>query len=182
VPPADPLAQPAQQTTIWQVYADGRPAALLGGLDALPLFAGPPAISPDLGSVAYLREGEPGGERTLIMAHIEETGLGEAVAVASGVETIESWSKDGVYVAYGPVSSDGVVTRFLAAANGEVTQVGEAGTTVFDVRWLDGERFFFLQSDPRGFVVGRGDVGGLAEGVAGAGTLFPTYDFAEVAD
>jgi hypothetical protein len=60
IPPADPLAQPPQATSLWNIPADGLPPVQEGSLFAVPFFEEPVAYSPDLSRLAYLVEvGQP---------------------------------------------------------------------------------------------------------------------------
>ena len=60
IPPVDPLALPAQPTSLWKIPTDGSPPVQEGSLTAVPFFEEPPTYSPDLSRLAYLVEaGQP---------------------------------------------------------------------------------------------------------------------------
>lgn len=168
IPPPDAFAQPLPATSIFRLYSDGRPAHLVKTVEAMALF-NPPAISPDLTLVAHL---QPVGENesNLMIGLLEG---GEPVLYARNVQVFDGWSPDS--------------EQFIFTTANGTKQLGRSGmaprslpglpTTVVDVRWVDGERFLFLNQTPRGWDLVLAHVDGSSEIVAAVAGLPPSYDF-----
>ncbi len=146
--PADPLAQPAQQTTIWRVPAGGSPAELVANLRADPL--GRFILAPDQGLVAYFGSEDDAGERALL---VTELASGETSLYAEDVfNIISGWSPATSRFAYLLNPQEGVE----AFPQAQLAQPGRlpvaidvtAGSSdqilVGEVRWLDDYRFLAL--------------------------------------
>jgi hypothetical protein len=168
IPPADPLAQPLPATSIFRLFSDGRPAHLVNTVEAMALF-NPPAISPDLALVAYL---QPVGENesNLMIGLLEG---GEAVLYARNAQAFDGWSPDSEQFIY--TAADG--TKQLGRSGMAPRPLPGSPTAVVDVRWVDGERFLFLNQTPRGWDLVLAHVDGTSEIVAAVAGFPPSYDF-----
>jgi hypothetical protein len=169
IPPADPLAQPVQNTSLFRLPVDGRPGHLVQSITAHSLYSGP-ALSPDLRYVAFL---QPTGENQydLRLSRVE----GEPIIYARDVQELLGWAPDS--------------EKFIFAHDFSVKQLGrvdspprtliETVVMVTDIRWVDSERFLFFSQSVRGWDLTLGHVDGtttIITAVAGAPTQ---YDFAD---
>jgi hypothetical protein len=168
IPPPDPFARPLPATSIFRLFSDGRPAHLVKTVEAMALF-NPPAISPDMTLVAYL---QPVGENesNLMMGLLEG---GEAVLYARNAQAFDGWSPDSEQFIY--TAADG--TKQLGRSGTAPRPLPGSPTSVVDVRWVDGERFLFLNQTPRGWDLVLGHVDGTSEIVAAVAGFPPSYDF-----
>jgi hypothetical protein len=168
IPPPDPFARPLPATSIFRLFSDGRPAHLVKTVEAMALF-NPPAISPDMTLVAYL---QPVGENesNLMMGLLEG---GEAVLYARNAQAFDGWSPDSEQFIY--TAADG--TKQLGRSGTAPRPLPGSPTSVVDVRWVDGERFLFLNQTPRGWDLVLGHVDGTSEIVAAIAGFPPSYDY-----
>jgi Tol biopolymer transport system component len=157
VPPADPLAQPPQLSSVWYVHVDGRPARLLGTIEADPL--GSNAFSPDLRYVAYLAPpegaGQAPGEGDLLLTDLENE---ETVSYARGVRDVYGWSPDSQRFAF---LSQAEPPQALVGELGSdpVPVHGDAEAASIDVRWLDSSRFLYTAITAQGRTLYLAEVG-----------------------
>jgi hypothetical protein len=168
IPPPDPFARPLPATSIFRLFSDGRPAHLVKTVEAMALF-NPPAISPDMTLVAYL---QPVGENesNLMMGLLEG---GEAVLYARNAQAFDGWSPDSEQFIY--TAADG--TKQLGRSGTAPRPLPGSPTSVVDVRWVDGERFLFLNQTPRGWDLVLGHVDGTSEIVEAIAGFPPSYDY-----
>jgi hypothetical protein len=188
IPPADPLAQPNQQTTIWHLPTDGTPARLQAGIEAAPLL-GPDAISfsPDLKFVAYAQlRGDVSGAPEQLESWLEVRRLANNDTQAyPEVNSQYGWSPDSRHFAF---SAGRQVAQLKIGQWSDSTLSGsvEAGTPVYDVRWVDAGHYLFVarHGTERGAEGDRwelrlGDLHGSGTVLASADD-WPRYDFALV--
>jgi hypothetical protein len=168
IPPPDPFARPLPATSIFRLFSDGRPAHLVKTVEAMALF-NPPAIAPDLALVAYL---QPVGENesNLMIGLVEG---GEPVLYARNVQAFDGWSPDSEQFIY--TAADG--TKQLGRSGMAPRPLPGSPTNVVDVRWVDGERFLFLNQTPRGWDLVLGHVDGTSEIVESIAGFPPSYDY-----
>jgi hypothetical protein len=138
LPPADPLAQPAAPTTLWQISLEGG-AQQVGRINAVPFFEQPVVYSPDLARIAYLRPGE-NDQRQVVIATYD--GQGELV-VAGGVNVrLFGWSPDGKKLAY---SLGELQEAWVGGVDGAPQPLGGAQFGLQDLRWVDDQRLVVIQ-------------------------------------
>jgi hypothetical protein len=185
--PADPLARPVQQTTIWRVPAGNSPAELVANLRADPF--GRFILAPDQGLVAYLSSEDEANEKDLL---ITELSSGETIIYAEDVFHITSnWSPGASQFTYLP----GFEEQPGAYPQAQVAQPGHQPATidtstgsadqlfVTDVRWLDDNRFLALGRPPTAeeWLILLGHPGSAMQEIATIndtpGSDVPSYDF-----
>jgi hypothetical protein len=136
-PAPDPLGDPTQLSTFWNVPVSGTPSALTTFL-AVPIFMGFPYVSPDANNVLYL--GEVVG------------GLGIHSITAGGTDTyytwfatggvgLIGWNPDSIHITYWQVPTQ---ARILAA--GVDNPLGDT-PSVTDVSWLSSSQYLYLNGD-----------------------------------
>ena len=178
IPPADPLSQPLQATTLWRLHADGTRAEPLGNFPvAIAHTYGAITIAPDLSRVAFLQTSATQGSGfDLMLAAVGEM-LGDPASYSSNVGAVDNWSPGGTYFVYAPVLGD-VPARQLGQPGEAPQAIGAAEKAVFDVTWVDDNRFLYVQESDRGWDLVLGQVGGPQQLVASAGGPAPPYDIA----
>jgi Tol biopolymer transport system component len=158
IPPADPLAQPPQLTSIWHLPTDGTPATLIGSIAALP--GSLPAFSPEPRFVAYIEpaaDGAPGGAAGTLLVHDLETG--ETIGEYPQASQIYGWALDSGHLA------------FLAQLERPQAQIAPFGgpaapahddtsVAVIDASWVDASRYLYLASTSNGWSLHLGEIGG----------------------
>jgi len=167
IPAADPQAEPATPTSIWHLPTDGTPARLMGSIAALPIIR--PVFSPDLSHVAYLA-----GQGSLFTTNLD---TGQTVSYQSGVDDVGGWSLDSRHFS------------FLTFAEGQPqTQIGRLGfpavpahdetkAAAVDLEWVGAYHYLFLATDPQGWEIRLGEVGGASRVLVAVDGHQP-YDFA----
>lgn len=147
IPPADPLARPAQPTTLWTIPLDGAPVQD-GQVVAVAFFETPVAYSPDLQRLIYIQEvGQPAENlRELWIATYD--GQGGWPYNRSAMMRFESWS---------PASNQFV---FIAGEMGlawlgsleEAPQpFSRDPAGIQRVRWVDDQRILYLKQQSGAF-------------------------------
>lgn len=190
IPPADPLVPPVQRTTIWRIPTDGTPARLETVVEAAPLL-GPDVLtfSPDLKFVAYAQlRGDVNGAPEQLESWLEVRRLAnEDVQAYPEVNAQYGWAPDSRRFAFS-VGRE-VAQLKIGHWSGPTLSGGvEAGTPVFDVRWVDADHYLFVSryDAERGAEGDRwelrlGDIHGSSTVLASADD-WPRYDFTIVSD
>jgi hypothetical protein len=186
IPPPEPHIQPAGRTTIWQLPTDGSPARMLTSIISAPMV-GPEtlAFSPDLEYLAYIQvqqaESAP-SEQFEMKLQIERLANGDWQAYPDA-STLFGWSPDSRRFAFAAGRQEHQLT--IGQWSGEtVPGTAMADTPVFDVRWVDAERYLFVArtSAQRGAAQEGWDL--VLADIHGSSTIlasmddYPRYDFA----
>jgi Tol biopolymer transport system component len=186
IPPADPFVQPAAQTTIWHIAADGSPARLLTSVDAAPLLSSDsPAFSSDLEYVAYAQiRGAEGASPAQAEPWLEVQRLAngdrQAYPYASN---LVRWAPDSQLFAF--IAGRHEPRLYIGQWSGAtVPGAVDAGTDVFDVRWVDAEHYLFVARSKAergpaqdGWDLVLADIHGTSTILASMDS-YPQYDFA----
>lgn len=147
VPPADPLAQPLQPTSIWHVPADGSAARLL---QTITTRRDAWAFSPDLRDVAYLDQtgaaAPPPESAPLAILDLDS---GKRSIYEAPVFQIAGWSPDGRHIAFA-ISPGDARTQILDASSRTVLTYGGEGVRVEELRWVDANRHLFVLAGLQG--------------------------------
>jgi hypothetical protein len=158
IPPADPLAQPRQPTSIWSLATDGTPATLIGSLAAQP--GSQPSFSPELKLVAYLEPSEtgaPGATPGKLLVQDLETG--ETIGEYASVGSIYGWSPDSAHLAF--LAQLDLPQAQIAPFGGSAAPAhGDTSVAVIDVGWVDASRYLYLASTSSGWSLHLGEIGG----------------------
>jgi hypothetical protein len=170
IPPTDPFAQPAEQTTIWWVPATGEAAQRMLEISSDP-FQRVFAFSPDLRYVAYI---EPLAEAALAPAlAVTDLQSGEVVTRYAGVTTLYGWSPDGGYLAF-LQGSERALAQIAALGQAPQAVPGEAAATL-DVHWVAPDQYLYVTQAPEGWEIWLGTIKGESQRVAVVGGELPDF-------
>jgi hypothetical protein len=198
IPPVDSNMHPPPPASVWHIRTDGTPASMIASVAVGQRDL--PALSPDLGYVAHLHDGQSDSTSvpivSLLVTDLEnretvmyypEAGSGTPVTLDSG-ETITEYPAVTSFYGWAPDSQH---FAFLAYPGSELppqAQIGQLGggtaplysdaDAVIDVRWVDADRYLFLAQGGRGWGIMLGEVDGPVKSVAGVVGSPPAYDFA----
>jgi Tol biopolymer transport system component len=186
IPPVNPLAQPVQHTSIWHLPTDGSPARMLTGIDAAPLLSsGSIAFSADLEYVAYAQirqaEGVPPSQAEPWL-EVQRLANGDRQAYPYSGDIVR-WAPDSQFFAF--IAGRHEPRLYIGQWSG-VTVPGavDAGTDVFDVRWVDAEHYLFVARSKAergpaqdGWDLVLADLHGSSTILASMDS-YPQYDFA----
>jgi Tol biopolymer transport system component len=154
--PQEPLAEPRQQSTVWDISSDGSPARIIGAVTTVPLLG--PELSPDLNHIAYVVEhgATADNQREL---HI-------AVADASGNTIYQTGQLD--FMGWAPDSR-----RFIFSSGSDnqakLGAIGGAAVSFSDVNpvaavsWLKDGKVIFLHRTSNSWEMRIGTPGGASE-------------------
>jgi len=174
----DRLGKPEDPSSVWEIPAAGGKAVKL--LDFHLNGLGPGAsISPDLQRLAYFQNVNTGGQQDLHIATLD--GSLDQVYTTGSLNWV-TWADDSqrfVWTQYGQVGSGR--PTFLGRMGQEPIQLG-APQSPYDLAWVEGDRFLFLDNDggtPPTWSLYLGTVGGANQLVAElpAGNGFPRFEF-----
>jgi hypothetical protein len=137
IPASDPLGDPTEVTTVWNVPVSGT-ATVLDTFVAVPAFASAPVLSPDGSQVLYLAAS---GSDNVI--HVRQVGGldNDYTSAAAGQIGIVNWSPDSTHFVYWlPQLSN---TYFGAV--GEITSsVSDISPDANAVRWIDSSLLIYI--------------------------------------
>jgi hypothetical protein len=184
VPPPEPDARPIQHTTIWRIPVDGSSAELVTTIKALPGAA--VCFSPRMTYVAYveaLRLGETPDEVRVQLRVVRLTdGAWQAYPDAG---ELHGWAPNSRRFAF-VAGRERPQLKIGEWSGGTIPGSIDAGISVYDVRWIDRNRYLFIarRNGERG---AEGDSWDLILGdVSGSSTILASapddigYDFALV--
>jgi hypothetical protein len=172
IPPQDPLADPAAATQVLHLPIDGSPSSLLAEFEMTPFFSQPAVLSPDTNRLAYVAPGFSGDPYSGIL-RITNTDGTDNVDYDGGQIQFLGWSPDN--------------RRFIYAVN-DASHIGEVGshtvplsgiTSMRNVRWVDPNRYLYLNRSDTSWELVLGQLGGgpfLIARTAPSGNLI-SYDF-----
>jgi len=154
--PQEPLAEPRQNTSIWEIPADGSPAKMIRVVTSMPLLG--PELSPDLNHIVYLKEhGAPADNQREL--HI-------SVSDNSGDTIYQTGQLD--FMGWAPDSS-----RFIFSSGtdnkAKLGQIGQAAVPFSDVdpvmavSWLKDGKVIFLHRTSSSWEIRIGAPGGASE-------------------
>ncbi len=196
IPPADLNTFPLPPATVWHIPADGTPASLIESVAAGQRK--PPVLSPDLRYVAHLDDGQSVPPSTPIISLLitdldsgetamyyppEDTGTqvtldsGETITEYPAATLFYGWAPDSQHFAF-LAQSDAAPQAQIGRLGGDTVPIYGDADTIIDVRWIDADRYLFLASNPKGWDIMRGQIGGPVKSVAGVVGSPPAYDFA----
>jgi dipeptidyl aminopeptidase/acylaminoacyl peptidase len=173
IPPHESLAVPAQPTAIWHLPADGSPPSTLLSMVMVPFFQQAAVISPDRSQVAFLTDVSPDTPAILDL-HIANLDGSSDVIYTNGSYRFDGWSQDSEH--------------FLYTENGQNPRVGRLGdspqlfsgiTLMVNPRWVDANRFLYLNRLSSSWELWLGDQGGAPASLLAstAGEDMISYDF-----
>ncbi len=142
VPPVESLAEPRPSYKLYQLPLDGSPAILEGELLAAPFFEQPPAYSPDLARLAFLREtGQPAENlRQLLLSTYD--GKGEWVYAKAALLHFGAWSPDNRRFVYTLGENQ---EAWLGSLDEAPQPLTGGGSGISNMRWVGADRLVFVQ-------------------------------------
>lgn len=157
VPPSDPMLQPAQSSTVWQILTDGSPAIEMCSVLSAPFIW--PILSPDLSKVAYLAEvGSPGD--AIFEFHIANVDGSGDILLQTGQLRFIGWGSDSTHFLVG--LEEGKV--HLGGISGdEFIPLGDDESIFGGVEWIDSEKFLFLSRSSDGWKIYLASIDGSKE-------------------
>lgn len=143
LPPVDPLAKPAQPTSLWRIALDGSQPQQGGSILAVPFFEQPAVFSPDLERIAFVKEaGQP--EENLRELHLAANdGSGDWIYAKAAALRFLGWAPDSSHFAY---SLGDTQELWLGSLQETPSQPGGETDGVQDLRWVDNSRLLFWQA------------------------------------
>lgn len=174
VPPTDPLAQPAQPTTLWKLPLDGGQPVQEGSVFSVPFMDEPLYYSPDLQRVALIRESTQDGA-TLRELHLTAyDGSGDWNYVRGPMLRFAAWSPDGRRFIYILGEEQEI---FLGSLDSAPQPLGELHYGLIHLSWIDNQRLLYTLQRAQAFDLVLLDLNGgslTLDTVTGAP---PVYDF-----
>jgi Tol biopolymer transport system component len=137
IPASDPLSDPTQPSTFWNVPISGSPSVQTTFV-AVPAFASAPVISPDGSKVLYL--GESGGEDNLQVLQVDGLDTGYTFA-ESGQVGIVNWSPDSTHFVYWLPQP---ATTYIAAVGEIAYNVSDTSPIAIAAQWIDDNRVIYI--------------------------------------
>ncbi len=174
VPPVDPLAEPAQPTSLWLIPADGSGALQTGSVISVPYIESPVSFSPDLKHLVYVKEsGEPASVmREIILANSD--GSGEDLYQKEHLLRFEGWAADGK----GFVFTTGEDQQFWFGSPGKPAQLlSQDLYNLVNIQWIDGQNFLFARFIDNRFALYLGNLQDQAILIDDLISSPPDYDF-----
>lgn len=175
LPPADPMAQPAQQTTVWRIPVDGSNPQLLVDLSSQPLS--PCSFSPDRRYLLYTPTPRSAGGQAVPSLEMIDLQDGDIVSRHPGNYAVYGWSPDGAAVALAAESPDNPIGIIDLLGHGIAKQVGPPAV---EIKWMADDEFLYLIPGDRGWDLIWRDIDGAAE-LLTSDLDFPIYDISQQA-
>jgi hypothetical protein len=176
MPSQDPFA-PGAYGDIWIIQADGSGANHTATIvaDFYQIQSKEITISPDLGSLAYLRDSGTVNVEEIYFANID--GSGETLYDTADLKP-QGWSPDGINYAYVVTTAGGNELRIGRLGYTPLTQ---ATTTniMRNVRWVDDTKLLYFDGSNPTWALKLTQLGsGTTTLTSITGTALPIYDFA----
>ena len=155
IPPHDALAQPAQPSTLWSIPADGSPATRLAEFYTAPILGFDLPISAQAGRVAYMAEiGEqPNAQIELHLLGLDGS-ADETIHTAAYIRFL-GWSPGGQRYAASVGNSQAF---YLGEVGGSFVPAPGAPAGVSSLKWLDEERYIYVQTSDSGATLFSGSL------------------------
>ncbi len=173
LPPSDPLATPAQATSLWQIPGEGAEARQYGGIVAVPFFEQPVFFAPDLARIAFVKESGAPAENMRELHLAANDGSGDWLYAKAAALHFQGWSPDAEKFAY---TLGDTQELWLGSLKEAPRRPGGGMNGVQDLRWVDDERFLFWQANGASLELILANLEGgtiLLDSVTGG----PEYDF-----
>lgn len=155
IPPADPLADPTQQTEVWRLSSNGSSSDLLDSVMAVPFIESEIRFSPDTKWFSYLSGEIDSNSRENHLVSLE-TGQDIVVAKASSV-ILQGWAPDSQHFMYTLGSEMGT---WLADISGKSAAISTEDFGNRLLAWVDDIGFVFWTQAPDAFELWYGTVNG----------------------
>lgn len=172
-PPSDPLADPAQPTTLWEIPAAGGEARQLSQLAGSTFFGAEAAFSPDLSRVLYTEQvGEPAENmRALHITQVD--GIQDLVSLTAPLLEAAGWAGDSDHFLFW--TGQDRELRYAEVGGSDRPLI--AGAQLVDVRFVDPEHFLYIAANGQNFELGLGNLDGAIQSIDTVTGLPPEFDF-----
>jgi hypothetical protein len=137
IPASDPLGDPMEVTTVWNVPVSG-PATVLDTFVAAPAFASAPIISPDGNIVLYLMES--GSNSTLQVRQVGGSDTGYTTAETGHIGIVNLSPDSTRFIYWLPQPSN----TYLGAVGEIASSVSDISPNATAVQWIDNNRLIFI--------------------------------------
>jgi hypothetical protein len=136
-----------------------------------------PVISPALDLIAYLSSPEVAPERTdLLFVNWADT-MGDPTFYTSTVDSFDDWSPGGERFSFNrPPSEIASISAFTGRIDEEPKPVGDGESVAIDVRWIDDDRYLYLQASDKGWNLLLTDDSGVVTPIAAVVGQPPAFD------
>jgi hypothetical protein len=175
LPPADPLARPAQPTSLWTIPTDGSAPTRDGGVQAVAFFESPVEYSPSLARIAYLVEvGQPAENlRELHIATFD--GQGDWVYSKAPAIQFLGWSPNSQRFVF---TTDLDQQTWLGGIDAAGVTFGDDPYRVSNLSWVDAKRLLYVKEQLGEYDFYLADLDGRATLLDSVPPPPPGYDFA----
>lgn len=174
IPPADPLGEPRQPTTLWTIPIDGNPASQIGSIMAAPFSGAENCISPDLSHLAYASEvGDP-AENLRDFHLADTTGANQVTLLNNQHIAFSSWAPDSqhfIIIAGEPSSV------LLGDLHNNFQPITENSDVVAYVTWVNTSQVLFAKGVGDNWELRLGELDGNSQVLDTISNNPPPYDF-----
>ncbi|MBN1536845.1 MAG: hypothetical protein JW908_08950 [Anaerolineales bacterium] len=175
IPPADPLGDPRQPTTLWSIPVDGNPATQIGSIMAAPFSGVENAFSPDFSKIMYTSE-ITNSDQNLSDLHLADSNSANDITLLSNQ-----------YVAFNNWAPDSQHFMIIAGEPSSV-QLGDFqanfqpltldSDVVANVLWVDANRIIYAKGVNETWELRLGVLDGTSEVIDTIQSNLPQYDYA----
>jgi hypothetical protein len=154
--PQEPLAEPRQNTSVWEMPSDGSPARMIGVMASVPLLS--PELSPDLNHIAYLVEhGAPADKQREL--HISVSDNSGDTIYQTGQLDFMGWAPDSNHFIF----TSGTDNKLQLGQIGHGAVPFSNVDPVAAVSWLKNGKVIFLHRTSSSWEIRIGAPGGASE-------------------
>ena len=144
LPPVDPLAKPAQPTSLWRIALDGSQPQQVGSILAVPFFEQPVVFSPDLrADRVRQRSGAAGGKPARAAPGCQRRL--RRLGVCQSARRCISWAGRPTASHFAYALGD-TQELWVGSLQETPSQPGGGIDGVQDLRWVDSSRMLFWQA------------------------------------
>jgi len=176
IPPADPMAEPLGPTRLYRIPVDVSPAVEVGSVTAFNLGGFGVNFSPDLVHIAYLRPvGQP-PDNAYELHVASSDGTNDNLFLTETNLLLHGWTADPqrFFFSMGPA-----MEMQIGSVGGGHQPLAGSAQGVFQLRWIDPERYLYLQENAGAIELRLGQLNGehrLIDSLPGG---LPLYDFSD---
>lgn len=174
IPPADPLGDPRQPTTLWTIPLDGNSASQIGSIMAAPFSGAENSISPDLSHVAYASEVGDLAQNLRDFHLADPTGANQVTLLSNQFVAFSSWAPDSqhfIIVAGEPASVQ------LGDLQNNFQPITENSDVVAYVTWVNANQVLYAKGVGDNWELLLGELDGNSQVIDTIPNNPPPYDF-----
>jgi dipeptidyl aminopeptidase/acylaminoacyl peptidase len=144
IPPPDPLADPRNPTTLWEIPATDLKAIQIGSVIAQPYIDSEVVFSPDLNKIVFLREtGNPSENMTEVVIASKD-GTAEQLVQKGKFVQLLAWSPDSNFFVF--KQGENWEAKILKNGNQIEPLMGDP-FGIYNLKWVDDEAFLILKEN-----------------------------------